>query len=277
MQSEVFSQSLRSKASTARRVVIKIGTNVLFNDASAEIALDALHALVDSIRAMLRSNLQVVVVSSGAVAMGATRLGIPAQELSVCAAAGQSALMALYEEAFTQAGLHTAQLLLTSHDFESDRSAEHLKATLEGLLALNTVPVVNENDVTSSFFRAESGAHRFGDNDMLAALVAAQLEADLLIMLTDVDGLYNEPPRSQKAKLISELAIDELDSLNLSAEGSSRGRGGIKAKLNAVSTAVDRCRGLLAFIANGRTPGVLDQLISGCEVGTILYKRGDHE
>jgi glutamate 5-kinase len=277
MQSEVFSQSLRSKASTAKRVVIKIGTNVLFNHASGDLALDALYALVDSIRAMLHNNVQVVVVSSGAVAMGATRLSIAAQELAVCAAAGQSALMALYEDAFTRAGLHTAQLLLTSHDFENDQSAEHLKSTLESLLALGTVPVVNENDVTSSFYRNQTGAVRFGDNDMLAALLAAQLQADLLILLTDVDGLYNAWPRSHDAKLISELAVDDLGSLDLSAEGSIRGRGGIKAKLNAVFTAVDRCTGLLAFIANGRIPGVLEQLISGCEVGTVLYKRGDHE
>jgi glutamate 5-kinase len=277
MESEVFSQSLRRKASTAKRVVIKIGTNVLFNGASGELALDALYALVDSIRAMLRSNLEVVVVSSGAVAMGATRLSIAAQELAVCAAAGQSALMALYEDAFTRAGLHTAQLLLTSHDFENDQSAAHLKATLESLLALGTVPVVNENDVTSSFYRMNTGEVRFGDNDMLAALLAAQLQADLLILLTDVDGLYSAWPQSQDAELISELAIDDLGSLNLSPEGSIRGRGGIKAKLNAISTAVERCNGLVAFIANGRMPGVLDQLISGCEVGTILYKRGDHE
>jgi glutamate 5-kinase len=276
MQSEVFSHSLRSKAATAKRIVVKVGTNVLFNDASGEVALDALYALVDSIRTMVRSDLQVVVVSSGAVAMGATRLRIPTEELSVCAAAGQSALMALYEDAFTQAGLHTAQILLTSHDFENDRSAEHLKATLEGLLDLGTVPVVNENDVTSSFYRTNSSA-RFGDNDMLAALLASQLQADLLILLTDVDGLYNSSPRCQDAKLIRELAIDEVGSLSLSAEGSGRGRGGITAKLNAVSAAVDRRSGLLAFIANGRTPGVLDQLISGCEVGTVLYKRGDHE
>lgn len=277
MHSEVFSQSLRSKASAARRVIIKIGTNVLFNESNGEPALDGLNALVGSIGAMLRSNVQVAVVSSGAVAMGALRLRISAHQSSVCAAAGQSALIALYEDAFSRAGLHTAQLLLTSHDFDSHRSAEHVRSTLESLLALGTVPVVNENDVTSSFCRTHTTADRFRDNDMLAALLAAQLQADLLILLTDVDGVYSTSPRCQGAKLIRELAVDELASLNLSAEKSDRGRGGIASKLNAVFAAVDRCDGMLAFIANGRTPDVLDQLISGHEVGTVLYKRGDHE
>ncbi|MCB9679933.1 MAG: glutamate 5-kinase [Alphaproteobacteria bacterium] len=256
----------RAVLTRARRVVVKVGTGVVAR-ADGRLALGRMGALVEQIRALQDDGREVLLVSSGAVGLGAERLGLERRPQSIvdrqaCAAAGQSSLMAFYDSLFGRLGGRCAQVLLTEDDFQVRHRYVHLAATLSRLLALGVVPVINENDTVSTVELALTGPTVFGDNDRLSALVASGLAADLLVLLTDVDGVYDRPPTEPGAARVStwQGAPVRLGS------GSSLGRGGMGAKLTAAQ--VGASAGVHVVVAGGTSPDVLPRILAGHDVGT---------
>lgn len=273
------------RIAAAHRVVIKVGTNVVMSD-DGPVAVGRLYSLVESVAALKRAGRDVLLVSSGAVGLGAERLGLDSKASHLatkqaCAAVGQSRLMALYEHGFERLGHVVAQVLLTEDDFTDAERYHNLRATLEALFNLGVIPIVNENDTvsTSELERIEPTAaggrtRVFGDNDKLAALLAGKVEADLLILLSDVDGLYTKnPTMAADAALIP--VVHEVDpGLVTVANGSgARGRGGMGTKLEAARIATEG--GAVVVIANGRTPGALDRICAGESLGTVFLPRSE--
>jgi len=265
--------SAREQVAAASRIVVKLGTNVLMRD-DGGVSIGAFYGIAESLANFRRAGREVLLVSSGAVGLGVQRLELASRpsELTLvqaCAAVGQSRLMSMYDDAFEKLGFRVAQVLLTEDDFIDTHRHENLRATLATLLQLGVIPVINENDTVST---AELDRLRvFGDNDKLSALVMTHIDADLLILLSDVDGLYTDDPQTDGAELIAE--IDSLDERirGYARGGNGRGRGGMETKLEAVRIA--NAGGRPAIIANGRTPGVLDAILAGKPVGTLFLAR----
>ncbi|MBD2859370.1 glutamate 5-kinase [Spongiibacter sp. KMU-158] len=263
-------QQNNSRASLvgARRVVVKIGSALLTNDGQG-LAVDGLDSWVAQLVALRQAGREVVLVSSGAVAEGMTRLGwrkrpSDLHSLQAAAAVGQMGLVHAYETRFKQHGLHTAQILLGHDDISARDRYLNARSTLLTLLELGVVPVVNENDtvVTDEI--------RFGDNDTLAALVANLIDADTLIILTDQRGLFNADPRSNPdAQLIAQAEVAD-SSLDVMAGGSAGalGRGGMMTKLRAARLAARS--GANTVIVGGREDDVLGRLFAGESLGTLL-------
>lgn len=250
---------MRSFAS-ARRVVVKVGTSVVTQDGG--LALGRLGALVDQLRRLDR---QVVLVSSGAVGLGAERLGLEPRTVTdrqACAAAGQGALMAFYDQLARHAGLVTAQVLLTEDDFHQRRRYTNLSQALEKLLEAGALPIINENDTVSAEALDPERRSIFGDNDRLAALVAGSLGADLLVLLTEVDGCFTGPPGSEGAERIPTWQENHVEY----GRTSRGGTGGMAAKVEAARVA--NRAGVPVVIANGFDPSVLDRVLAGEDVGT---------
>src|SRR4051812_29155732 len=182
---------------TAHTVVIKVGTNVL-TDATGQLDRGRIQSLADQLHRIREAGRKVVLVSSGAIGAGVGKLGLGKRptdlpHLQACAAVGQSALMQLYQESFTPHGVHTAQILLTAGDFDSRARYLNVRNTIRTLFEYHALPIINENDTVSV---AEI---KFGDNDHLAAMVSNLLRAPLLVLLTNVDGLYAADPRTDPA------------------------------------------------------------------------------
>jgi len=252
-----------------RRWVVKIGSSLLTNDGQG-LAVAAISGWVEQIARLRQDGRQVLLVSSGAVAEGMSRLGWKHRphalhELQAAAAVGQMGLVQAYESRFQQFGLHTAQILLTHEDLADRQRYLNARSTMRTLLGLGVIPVVNENDTVTT---AEI---RFGDNDTLAALVANLIEADLLIFLTDQGGMFEEDPRLQPdARLIGEAdAGDPKLEAMASASGGVLGRGGMQTKLRAARRAARS--GAMTLIAPGREPGILLRIAAGEPLGTRLY------
>src|SRR6266404_681645 len=189
---------------TARRVVIKLGTSIV-TGAGGQIFTEQVQPIVRSITALKRAGRQVVLVSSGAVGLGAGRLNLPRARLNdlvvrqACAAVGQNLLMNAYERLFSAFDVEIAQVLLTEKDFADRRSYRSLRSTMEKLLKLGVLPIVNENDTVSTAeleYLSDGTERIFSDNDRLAALLMSKLEADALVLLTDVDGLLSRKMRN---------------------------------------------------------------------------------
>lgn len=260
--------SARSTLSGARRWVVKIGSALLTADGKG-LALDALAGWVAQMAARVESDVELVLVSSGAVAEGMSRMGWSRRpqslhELQAAAAIGQMGLVQAWESAFQRHGLHTAQVLLTHEDLSDRRRYLNARSTLRTLVELGVVPVVNENDVVAN------DELRFGDNDTLAALVANLVEADLLVLLTDQAGLYDsDPRRNPDASLIHEAQVDDpsLDAM-AGGSGGALGRGGMATKLRAARLAARS--GTPTIIGPGARPGILADLAAGEAVGTLL-------
>jgi glutamate 5-kinase len=251
----------------ARRVVVKIGSALLTNDGRG---LDeaAIGGWVDQIAALHRQGIEVVLVSSGAVAAGMVRLGwqmrpSAVHELQAAAAVGQNGLTQCYEHHFARHGLLTAQVLLTHDDLSNRKRYLNARSALRTLVDLRVVPVINENDtvVTDEI--------RFGDNDTLGALVANLIEAEVLVILTDQEGLFDADPRhNPEAKLISEGRADDPALAAMAGGGGALGRGGMVTKVQAARLAARS--GAVTAIASGRQPEVLTRLAEGESVGTLL-------
>ncbi|MCG6659479.1 glutamate 5-kinase [Halomonas campisalis] len=251
----------------ARRVVVKIGSALLTNDGRG---LDepAIGGWVDQIAALHQRGIEVVLVSSGAVAEGMVRLGWQARpsavhELQAAAAVGQNGLTQCYEHHFGRHGLLTAQVLLTHDDLSNRKRYLNARSALRTLVDLRVVPVVNENDtvVTDEI--------RFGDNDTLGALVANLLEADALVILTDQEGLFDADPRhNPEARQIHEGRADDPSLAAVAGGGGSLGRGGMVTKVQAARLAARS--GAYTVIASGRQPAVLERLTRGERLGTLL-------
>jgi glutamate 5-kinase len=265
----------------ARRVVIKVGTAVLMSDKSAGIAADRFLAVVGSIAELKRSGREVLLVSSGAIGLGAERLGLPRRPQLVslkqaCAAVGQGRLMSLYSEAFDRHGVSIAQVLLTEEDFSNRKRYLNLRSTITKLLELGVLPIINENDTVSTaeieYIESVSYAKvNFGDNDKLSALVASKMEADLLVLLTDVAGLHTDNPvDSTDARLIPlvERITPEIEELATDRKASRFGRGGMKTKLEAARIAGQSACAVI--ITSGKVPHIIDRIFSGEELGTLF-------
>ncbi|WP_227370308.1 glutamate 5-kinase [Halomonas sp. M20] len=252
----------------ARRVVVKIGSALLTNDGRG---LDepAIGGWVDQIAALHARGIEVVLVSSGAVAAGMVRLGWRARpstvrELQAAAAVGQTGLSQCYEGHFARHGLHSAQILLTHDDLSNRKRYLNARSALSTLVSLRVIPVINENDtvVTDEI--------RFGDNDTLGALVANLLEAEALIILTDQEGLFDADPRLQPdAQLIGEGRADDPRLIAMAGSGGALGRGGMTTKVRAAQLAARS--GAVTAIASGRQPDVLIRLAEGESLGTLLH------
>ncbi|WP_425485959.1 glutamate 5-kinase [Halomonas campaniensis] len=251
----------------ARRVVVKIGSALLTNDGRG---LDeaAIGGWVDQVATLHKRGIEVVLVSSGAVAAGMVRLGWQARpsavhELQAAAAVGQNGLTECYEGHFARHGLLTAQVLLTHDDLSNRKRYLNARSALRTLVDLRVVPVINENDtvVTDEI--------RFGDNDTLGALVANLLEAEALVILTDQEGLFDaDPRRNPEARLISEGRADDPALAAVAGGGGALGRGGMATKLRAAHLAARS--GAFTAIASGRQPEVLTRLMAGERLGTLL-------
>lgn len=286
----------------AHRIVVKLGTHVVTSD-GVQLAVDRLQALVESVVRLRAGGREVVLVSSGAVGMGMQVLGLKDRPRSLglrqaCAAVGQGKLIGFYTQAFAAFGVTAAQVLLTQEDLGDRDRALCLRTTLMRLLELGVVPVLNENDSVSvrelvdhqraqassqlsqesSSAALPSGAAApaplfgepvFGDNDGLSARVAVSLDADLLVLLTNVAGLFTANPASDPAaRRLGEIPVVDDAVMALASGGSAGGTGGMSSKLEAARLANDE--GTAVLIASGAEPSILERALDGEDLGTLL-------
>ena len=257
----------RRKISAAKRWVVKIGSALLTNDGQG-LNRVGLQSWVDQIVNLQQQGHEIVLVSSGSVAEGMTRLGMeqrPVQlhHLQAAAAVGQMGLIQAYESAFTKHQQASAQILLTHDDLSNRKRYLNARSTLTSLLDMGVVPIVNENDtvVTDEIC--------FGDNDTLAALVANLVEADLLVILTDQDGLYTADPRFHAdAEIIAEGDANDRQYQAMASGGGALGRGGMITKIRAAQLASRSAANTV--IAGGRMDNILLRLHAGEQLGTLL-------
>jgi glutamate 5-kinase len=254
---------------TAKRVVVKIGSALLVDEESGDIRRKWLEALCDDVLALRKGGSEVVLVSSGAIAVGRRRLGLETgalrlEEKQAAAATGQIRLAHAYQEALARHGITCAQVLLTLDDTEERRRHLNARSTLQMLLKLDAVPVINENDTVAT------SEIRFGDNDRLAARVAAMISADTLVLLSDIDGLYTADPRKDK----SAVFIPEVEELSADIEAmageapAGYSSGGMVTKLAAARIAM--AAGCRMLIANGRQMNPLQAVIDGAKCSWFL-------
>lgn len=260
-------QAIRNAFAKSQAWVVKIGSALMTHDGEG-LATDSLEQWVAQMAAIKQSGKAVVVVSSGAVAEGMVRLGLKERPntlhgLQAAAAVGQMGLVQAWESEFSKHGIRTAQVLLTHDDLADRRRYLNSRNTLKALIEMGVVPIVNENDTVAT------DEIRFGDNDSLGALVANLIEADVLAILTDQSGLFDDNPRTNpKAKLISYADANDASLMNMAGEGGVLGRGGMITKVGAAQTAAHS--GAHTVIASGDEKNVLSRLVSGEEIGTLL-------
>ena len=264
---------------SSRLVVVKVGTSSI-TAGEGKLDEEEMHRLTKQIAVAVREGDKIVLVTSGAVAAGIAELGIPSKPNDIVfqqasAAAGQSVLMAKYRELFREYGLKVAQILLTAEDLSNRASYVHTCNVLEMLLKLNVMPIINENDVTSVdelMPLTEGYQVNFSDNDILSVLVANAIRADLVVILSDVDGIYTVDPQKPGAKVIKTIE-NVTQELMSNLNGKSRlGRGGIQSKVKAAEIAT-RC-GIPVVVANGRRENVLTDILSGKDIGTYFKPCG---
>lgn len=265
----------RKEFINAKRIVVKLGTNILRNS-DGYVSLPRVFSFIEDMASLVKAGKEVILITSGAVGLGRKRLGLEGTTgtalKQACAAIGQGKLMSIYEGGFDTYGLVAAQILLTEDDFSIRTRYLSLRTTLNKLLELGAVPVINQNDTVSNIEvdpRYEHMQVCFSDNDKLSALVASELDADLLLILSDVDGLYEENPKENpNAKLINvvEEVTDEI--MALGSDASDGGRGGMRTKLKAARL-VTRFGGKV-LIANGKIPYVINKIFAGEEIGTMF-------
>jgi len=262
----------RNRLKTAKRVVIKVGTSTLTHD-SGRVDLARMDRLCRAVSDQMNQGRDVVLVTSGAIGVGLARLRMKEKpkemrEKQAVAAVGQCELMSLYSRLFSEYGYVVGQVLLTRGDVEDPQARENARNTFECLLEKEVLPIVNENDTVSTVEILHNGS--FGDNDTLSAIVAALVGADLLILLSDIDGLFDRDPRQDPdARLIGFVKrIDDDVAASAGGAGSRRGTGGMKTKIEAARIATSA--GVAMVIANGRDPGVIDDILQGHPVGTLF-------
>lgn len=261
----------------AQRIVMKFGTNVLTSE-GGDLAFSRIYSFIEGISTLKKQGKEIIIVTSGAVGLGAKKLRLeeipPLVSIKqACAAVGQGSLMHFYEDAFGRFGLLPAQILLTEDDFSSRERYLSLRDTFTRLLEFNVIPIINQNDSVSPnelrSYKDEDIKVSFGDNDKLSALVASKLDADLLIIFSDIDGLYDKDPRKDpEAKLIPLVpeVTPQIESLGF--EASKKGRGGMKTKLEAAKV-VSRSGGC-TVIVNGKKPNAVANVFSENFQGTLF-------
>jgi len=265
----------RKTINEANRIVIKFGTNILTND-EGEISLPRVYAFIEDVSKLKKSGKEVILVTSGAVGLGKKKLGVAGTEAvamkQACAAIGQGKLMSIYESAFDQYDIVVAQILLTEDDFSQRKKYLSIRTTLNKLLELDVIPIINQNDTVSTIELDEICVDMqvcFSDNDKLSALVASELDANLLVILSDIDGLFDSNPKTNKdAKIIPVVEKVTNEILNYGTEASAGGRGGMKTKLEAARL-VTRSGGTV-IVANGQSPSIIKRIFEGEEIGTIF-------
>ena len=250
-----------------KRWIVKVGSALLTDDGKG-LCKSVIDNIAKQIAFLREQNIDVVLVSSGSVAAGVSQLGMASRpsnvnELQAAAAVGQASLVRNYEDAFRPLGISIAQILLTHADIANRERYLNAKSALTKLIDLNILSVVNENDTVAT------DEICFGDNDNLAALVANLVDADLLVILTDQNGLYTADPRSNPdAKLLNEVDANDESLTEMASGGSSVGRGGMITKLIAAKTA--SLSGASTIIASGRETNILEKLYRGEVLGTLL-------
>lgn len=262
-------KSLKEK----KRIVIKIGSSSLTHAVSGDLNLQKIEKLVRVISDLRGEGREVVLVSSGAIAAGRQALHHPKAstlaEKQAFAAVGQARLMMVYQKLFAEYNQHAAQILMTKDTMVNDSSRYNAQNTFDQLLKLGVVPIVNENDTVST--SEIPFVDNFGDNDRLSAIVAALIGADLLILLSDIDGLYSDDPRQNKEatfiRMVREIT-PELMGMGKATSGSDVGTGGMAAKLAAARIATDS--GSDMVIANGDEVEVIYEIMDGGDKGTLF-------
>lgn len=264
-----------------KRIVIKLGTNVLRNE-NGDVALSRIYSYIESICKLVKSGKEVVLVTSGAVGLGKKKLGLKNTDAvaikQACAAIGQGNLMSLYEEGFDTYGVVTGQILLTQDDFSQRKKYLSLRTILNRLLEMGAVPIINQNDTVTVIEGLDDTLEQvqmcFSDNDKLSALVSSALDTDLLLILSDVDGLYDSNPKQNPdAKIVKELCGVSKDVMAMGTDASEGGRGGMRTKLEAARI-VTRGGGRV-LIANGKIPYIIDKIFDYEEYGTIFTPSED--
>ncbi|KAM7435607.1 hypothetical protein ABFA07_014466 [Porites harrisoni] len=289
-----FRSELKRKA---KRVVVKLGSAVITRDDECGVALGRLASIVEQVSELQNAGRQMLLVTSGAVAFGKQKLrheillsqsvrqtlkpqdvlkSKPYIEPRACAAVGQGGLLSLYEAMFQQYGLTCGQVLITKQDVRDKYSLDNLRSTVEELISMNCVPIINENDVVASPADLDldlAGMRRgpvisLKDNDSLSALLSVELKADLLMMLSDVQGIYSGPPDQPESRLLDTFRPNDVTNIEF-GEKSRVGRGGMESKVKAAAWALER--GTSVVIANGTsTDYVIRQVLDGRKVGTFF-------
>jgi len=258
--------------SKAKRIVVKIGTNVLTKDEGIDAGY--VRQVAGQTSSLVKGGRQVVIVTSGAIGMGAGQLELEGKVKGMkmrqaCAAIGQPLLMQEYRKSFLQYGVTVAQVLLTAEVLNNRKTYLNLRNSIETLLDLGVVPILNENDSVST---AEIGT-AFGDNDKLSALVASKIDADLLIMLSDIDALYDKNPREFPDAKAIPAVFEITDEIVRTAggKGSRYATGGMKTKIEAARIASNA--GCRIVLANGRAKDVITRIVAGEEIGTVFMPK----
>ena len=261
-----------------RRVVVKVGTSTLTHS-SGSLDLRSMEKLVRVLADLSGGGYEVILVTSGAIAVGTARMGLDERPRALrmkqaAAAVGQCRMMHIYDKLFSEYNCTVAQILLTGDDVEDPVRAEHLKNTFGSLLEIGIIPVVNENDSVSSA-EIETGHHKvLGDNGTLSAIAAKLCGAELLVLLSDIDGLYDrDPKRDPGAKLLRRVTALTPEILEMAGgAGTWRGTGGMATKLSAARIAMEA--GCDMVITNGARPEGLYDIVEGKDVGTRFIAGG---
>ena len=260
-------------ATAAHTIVVKVGTRVL-TGADGLLNQTRLASLAEELHQLMTAGRKVVLVTSGAVGAGLGRLGLTKRpdalaKLQAIAAVGQSHLVEVYDRALRAHGRHAAQLLLTAHDLDSRTGYLNVRNTITALFEYGALPIINENDTVS----VDELMTTFGDNDRLAAMVTNLLRAPLLVLLSDVEGLYDGDPNDRASKVIPIVSKIDQSILGLVRDSDSGlSKGGMASKLEAARIAT--AAGENVIIAGGRTPGSLARIIAGEVVGTLFLAQG---
>lgn len=261
--------TLREQLKDKKRIVIKVGTSSLTHPETGHVDLIKMEKLVREISDLHNQGKEVILVSSGAIAVGRKTIGMKERpsRLDVkqaCASIGQARLMMIYQKLFMEYSQIASQILMTKNTFVNGENRINARNTFEMLLSMGAIPIVNENDTISTY------EIQFGDNDTLSAIVSALVHADLLILLSDIDGLFTDDPnQNPDAKFIE--YVEHVDShLEKMAKGSSSdvGTGGMATKLNAARLATSA--GADMIIANGEDMGVIHRILAGAPIGTLF-------
>lgn len=268
---------MRENITKAKRIVVKVGTSTLTHE-NGKINLARVDKLSEVLSDLMNQGHEIILVTSGAVGVGMNKLKLTTRpktirERQAAAAVGQSELMHLYSKFFSEYGHIVAQILLTKDVIDQTHTRDNVINTFETLLEKGIIPIVNENDSVSTDELEFSDNHSFGDNDTLSAIVSTLIKADLLILLSDIDGFYDDDPNINKnAKLIHE--VNEISAeVKTSAKGviSNIGTGGMTTKINAANICLDAHINMI--IAAGQNPQILYQILKGEQIGTFFYRK----
>ncbi|OPL09017.1 MAG: gamma-glutamyl kinase [delta proteobacterium ML8_F1] len=261
-------QTQRESILTAKKIVVKVGTSSLTH-ASGKLNLEQIDALAREIADIHHRGIEIILVSSGAIAAGLGKLGLRKSDISLSdkqamAAIGQNILMHMYRKMFSEYGIEIGQILLTKEDFDSPHRSALCKGTLEALFRYDVLPIINENDAVAV------EEIKVGDNDTLSALVSNIISADLLIILSDIDGLYEDDPRkNSQAKLIHHVTeLSEAVRALARDTDNEMATGGMGTKISAIEIAMKSHT--KTVIANGKKKHILRDILSGSIVGTYF-------